>query len=165
MINLEWIIIIILIFFICITYILIILGRHKRKIKPERARFYKCIDGHTVRSRAELIIDNLLMKLGIEHIYEKPIIKGRNEKYDWFLPKLNIYIEYWGLNNKEYLKKKDEKIKMYKKNKLKLISIEDIDLANIYENFPKKLTKFTKNTNVKFGKYCPNCGKKLDLRF
>ena len=55
---------------------------------------------------------------------------------------------------------------MYKKGKLKLISIEDSMLENIYENLEKLLGKYiqvgNKKTKIQF---CPNCGDNLDDRF
>jgi hypothetical protein len=50
----------------------------------KRVSSLKCLDGHIVKSKGELIIDNYLTTLGIDHIYEKTIkIKGNNVKCDW----------------------------------------------------------------------------------
>ncbi|MHA1752830.1 MAG: helicase IV [Candidatus Helarchaeota archaeon] len=161
-----WIIVGFLIFLILITYILIIINRIKGKKRVKRPSSYRCFDGDIVKSRAELIIDNLLNKLEIRHIYEKQIkINGRPLKCDWYLPEFDIYLEYWGLNSKNYLKRKAEKIKLYKKGNLKLISIEDTDLSDIYKNFPRKLSKYIDENLLKFIKHCPYCGKELDERF
>jgi len=134
--------------------------------KPEeqlKATSFKCLDGHVVRSKGELIIDNYLHKLGLAHKYEKTIkIKGEKVKYDWYLTDHDIYIEYWGFFGKDYLKRKQEKIHLYKKGKLKLISVEDIMFADIYSNLEKELGKFIDLDGLK--KYCPNCGNELDGR-
>ena len=45
-----------------------------KKYVPESASSFKCIDGHKVRSKAELIIDNYLYNHGIVHEYEKKIV-------------------------------------------------------------------------------------------
>ena len=164
--NIELIIIGILVFFIVLTYILIIFKFSKKKEKPIKATSYRCIDGDIVKSRGELIIHNLLTKLGLEHIYEKTIhVKGKPIKCDWYLPDSKVYIEYWGLFDKKYLKRKAEKIQLYKKGKLKLVSIEDIDLKNIYKVLPEKLSKYIDSNMLKSGKHCPYCGEELDNRF
>ena len=135
-----------------------------KKYVPESARSFKCIDGHIVRSKAELIIDNYLYNHGIVHEYEKKIkVHGKPILYDWYLPEFKVYIEYWGFYGKNYMKRKEEKIRLYKKGKLKLISIEDIMFKDIYENLGKLLIQYKKLNDSK--RHCPNCGTVLDERF
>ena len=70
-----------------------------------KATSFKCLDGHVVRSKGELIIDNYLHKLGLAHKYENTIkINGEKVKYDWYLMDHDIYIEYWGFFGKVYQK-------------------------------------------------------------
>jgi len=136
-----------------------------KKGKIKRPTSFICLDGHKVRSKGELIIDNHLHRLGIKHICEHTIkVRGKSIKYDWFLPDYKIYIEYWGYYGKLYLRRKEEKIKLYKKGKLTLISIEDIMLANIYPNLENELKKYIKK-GISSSKHCPNCGVELDERF
>ena len=131
---------------------------------PKIATSFKCLDGHVVRSKGELVIDNHLYRLGIEHEYENTIrIRGMPIKYDWYLPKYKVYIEYWGYHGKDYTQRKEEKLNLYRKGKLKLISIEDIMLKDIYTNLKKELNIFLKKDAVK--RHCPNCGIELDGRF
>ncbi len=151
-----------------IYWITKILSKSKYKdYIPETAKSYKCLDGHITRSRGEMIIDNHLFRLNIKHEYEGIIkVNGSSIMYDWFLPDYNVYIEYWGYFGKEYYKRKEEKIKLYKKGKIKLISIEDIMLENIYKNLEKKLEKYISLDKIRERKiFCPKCGKKLDERF
>ena len=140
---------------------------YKKKYQPQRATSFKCLDGHIVRSKGELIIDNHLYRLGLEHEYENTIrIRGKPLKYDWYLPDYKAYIEYWGYYGKNYMKRKAEKLQMYRKGNVKLISIEDIMLKDIYSNLEKELSKIIKIkkfNNEK--KHCPNCGMELDKRF
>ncbi|KKL78260.1 hypothetical protein LCGC14_2026630 [marine sediment metagenome] len=113
------------------------------------------------------MIDNHLHRLGLEHEYENTIrVRGLPIKYDWYLPKYKTYIEYWGFYGKKYMKRKAEKLQLYRKGNLKLISIEDIMLKDIYTNLEKELNKTIKikNLNVE-KKHCPNCGVELDKRF
>ena len=141
-----------------------ILKFFKRKYIPKIATSFKCLDGHVVRSKGELVIDNHLHRLGIEHEYENTIrVHGHPIKYDWYLPKYKIYIEYWGYYGKNYMKRKEEKLSLYRKGKLKLVSIEDIMLKDIYTNLEKELNRFIKKDSIK--RHCPNCGIELDKRF
>jgi predicted nuclease of restriction endonuclease-like RecB superfamily len=105
--------------------------------------------------------------MGIDHEYENVIeVYGEVMKYDWYLPEYNIYIEYWGYFGKTYMKRKKEKIHLYRKGKLKLISIEDVMFRDIHLNLQKQLTKITKKNKI-FNdiRHCPNCGLLLDERF
>ena len=151
--------------FLIIFYLFKKLKRYftKRHI-PESATSFKCMDGHIVRSKAELIIDNYLYNNKISHEYEKTIkVNGKAILYDWYLPEFDIYIEYWGFYGKNYMKRKEEKIKLYKEGKLKLISIEDIMFKDLYFNLEELLKEYVKFLDLK--KHCPNCGILLDDRF
>ncbi len=143
-----------------------ILEKWQRKYVPTRATKFKCMDGHVTRSKGEMIIDNALTYFNIKHEYEKEItIHGSPVKYDWFLSEYDVYMEYWGYFGKQYFNRKKEKLLLYKKGKLNLISIEDIMLENIYENLKNLLKKYM--TSEKWEEknfYCPNCGTRLDNR-
>jgi hypothetical protein len=99
---------------------------------------HTCEDGHRVRSKGEVIIDNWLYQKAILHAYEKQLVaeNGIPETMycDFYIPKQNIYIEYWGLaKDKTYKKRKEEKINFYKDNNIKLIEIFPEDLKRIDE--------------------------------
>ena len=135
-----------------------------KKYIPESVTSFKCIDGHIVRSKAELIIDNYLYNHHIAHEYEKIIkVNGKSILYDWYLPEVEVYIEYWGFYGKNYMKRKEEKIRLYKKGKLKLISIEDFMFKDIHQNLGELLKQYIDLKNSE--KHCPNCGILLDDRF
>ena len=157
-----------IIFLIIFLVILFIVKKIKKSLEkkylPETATSFKCIDGHVVRSKGELIIDNYLYNHKIRHEYENKInLNGNTVTYDWFLPELDIYIEYWGFYGKEYMKRKEEKIRLYKKGKLKLISVEDIMFKDIYFHLEELLKEYINLFDSK--KHCPNCGVLLDDRF
>jgi len=119
------------------------LKKKKKDKKKNSISKIKCLDDHLVRSKGELIIDNYLYILGIKHLYEKKIkILKHKIKCDWYLPEYEVYIEYWGFHGKNYLKRKKEKIKLYRKAKLKLISIENYMFSDIYSNLSKKLKHY-----------------------
>ena len=83
--------------------------------------------GHYVRSKAERRIDNTLTNMGVNHIYEKPIIlSGKEIRPDWYLPEYEAYIEYWGLEGKqEYDQTQKWKLKLYAEHKeIQVLSID-----------------------------------------
>lgn len=84
----------------------------KQKIKQTR---YKSDSGYTVKSRAELIIANWLFYRGIDFIYEKKTPTKERVISDFYLTQSDIYIEFWGLETPQYLRRKSKKIKIYKK--------------------------------------------------
>ena len=136
----------------------------KKSYQPETPSSFKCLDGHIVRSKGELIIDNFLHNNNIQHEYEKTIkVRGKPIRSDWYLPKIDIYIEYWGYFGKEYMKRKEEKIKLYKQGKLTLLSIENIMFKDIYLNLKTYFNGSIAQSMEK--KHCPYCGVELDDRF
>jgi hypothetical protein len=91
-------------------------------------------DGHYVKSNPESIIDDILYDVRIVHCYEKKVPISDDEQTimaDWFIPitdgRHGIYIEYWGMNTKEYLENKERKRKAYKEHDIPLIEIERDD--------------------------------------
>ena len=91
-------------------------------------------DGHYVKSDPEITIDDILYENRIVHCYEKKVPIDSDEqtiKCDWFIPvtdsRHGIYIEYWGMNTKEYLQNKERKRKAYKEHDIPLIEIEKDD--------------------------------------
>ena len=160
---------VIFIVFAAIIYYLItqISKRLKERYIPKRATQFKCYDGHVTRSKGEVIIDNHLTRLNIEHEYEQTIrVNGHKIKYDWYLPEYEVYIEYWGYFGKEYLERKEEKIELYDEGDLNLISIEDIMLEDIYPKLEEQLEEYIPIEELKQKtKFCPKCGEELDARF
>ena len=91
-------------------------------------------DGHYVKSDPEITIDDILYENRIVHCYEKKVPIDSDEqtiKCDWFIPvtdsRHGIYIEYWGMNTKEYLQNKERKRQAYKDHDIPLIEIEKDD--------------------------------------
>lgn len=75
----------------------------------------RCTDGHYVRSKAERDIDNYLYNNKIFHIYEPFYIAKDGQTYypDFKLTELNLYIEYFGINDERYFGKTTRKIEIY----------------------------------------------------
>lgn len=100
-------------------------------------------DGHFVRSRAEVIIDDTLYDYGLVHAYEKKVPIEEELYTDFYLPNGKVYIEFWGMeSDAKYLERKKIKLGIYKKYDLKLIELDDNDISNLDDHLPKKLLKY-----------------------
>tara|TARA_Y100001936_G_C15932271_1_gene590032 strand:+ start:92 stop:898 length:807 start_codon:yes stop_codon:yes gene_type:complete len=114
---------------------------------PNKANSMKSSDGHWVRSRGELLIDNYLFGTRIAHAYEQEIYLQDGSKmipdFMAITPKGNVYIEFWGMEGKTgYDKRREAKKRLYKDNGLELVEI-----------FPKHLDKLDAYLNAVFARY------------
>ena len=116
---------------------------------------FTCTDGHVVKSKSEMIIDNWLFDHGIPHAYEKKLPIDADENHDlhpdFCLPGYgddpdDIYIEYWGYNesNIKYTESKNYKIKTYKKLNVTVICLEEKDIMDINASMSRKLKFYKK---------------------
>jgi hypothetical protein len=100
-------------------------------------RNYNAEDTHLLRSSEEVRIDDWFHRnrdrIG-EHEVERRVPLNRLMYCDWFLPRWNIYVEYWGLTNEEwYRKARRVKERLYEQANLDLRSIEPEDMRNLDE--------------------------------
>ena len=109
---------------------------------------YRTKDGHYVRSKAELTIDDSLYLWGIPHAYEKKLPNTEQNVFsDFHIPSGKgrpkaVYIEYWGMENDEkYNQRKAKKIEIYNELGLILIQLNDGDIKNIEDSLQKYLLK------------------------
>jgi hypothetical protein len=109
-------------------------------------RKYRAQDDHYVRTKSETIIDNWLYNHIIVHAYERKVPIKEDMYCDFFIPQGKCYIEYWGLKEEEYLKRKKKKHDLYLKHELDLIELTERDIENIDDVLPKKLMKFLPTT-------------------
>ncbi|MBY5991801.1 hypothetical protein [Ferrimonas balearica] len=111
-----------------------------------RAKFdakYRTLDGHYVRSVAELTLDNWLYLAGLAHAYERPVrqtLGQENETYcSFFLPRGAIYIDYVeGLDEATLA----ERQALYRQLGLRLIQLHQDDLTSLDEVLPRRLLAF-----------------------
>jgi hypothetical protein len=100
-------------------------------------------DGHYVRSRAEMLIDNWLYMSEIAHAYERKLPIEEEAYCDFYLPNGKVYIEFWGLeNDPKYIERKKTKIALYEKFHFNLIQLHDKDIANIDDILPRELLRY-----------------------
>ncbi len=103
----------------------------------------RATDGHMVRSKAEMLIDNWLYMAEIVHAYERKLPIEEEVYCDFYIPTGKVYIEFWGLENEpKYAKRKEIKKDIYKKYGFKLIELTDDDVFNLDDVLPKMLLKF-----------------------
>lgn len=100
-------------------------------------------EGHIVRSKSEQIIDNWLYHKGIIHAYERRVPIEEEVYCDFFIPiGQKVWIEFWGLEEEKYLKRKELKRKFYNQNKKNLIELTDKDIENLDDVMPIKLRPY-----------------------
>ena len=108
------------------------------KYKPEN----RAKDGHNVRSKSELIIDNWLYDSKIVHAYERKLPIEETLYCDFYIPTGKVYIEYWGLDDDKYKNRKNKKLEIYKKYNLNLIELFEKDVSNLDDTLSAKLLEF-----------------------
>ena len=106
---------------------------------------YRCEDGHYVRSKNEQLVDNWLYHHNICHAYELLVVDKRNGKEyinDFYLPQYKLFIEVWGLETPEYLRRKEQKIEVYRANNLKLLQMTDKEIKSLDDFLRRSLSAY-----------------------
>lgn len=115
-------------------------------VEDGRLRFpakYRTADGHYVRSRAELSIDNWLYMQGIVHAYERKLPIEEDAYCDFYLPEKKVFVEYWGMEkDPKYAARKEEKRALYARYGLNLVELADPELENLDDNLARLLIRF-----------------------
>lgn len=110
-----------------------------------RERFpakFRATDGHMVRSRAEMLIDNWLYMQGIVHAFERKLPIEEEVYCDFYLPTGKVYVEYWGLeNDPKYAARKQQKLEIYRKYNLNLVELGDDQIMNLDDYLPRMLLR------------------------
>ena len=104
---------------------------------------FRATDGHFVRSRSEMLIDNWLYMAEIVHAYERKLPVEEDVYCDFYLPAGKLYIEFWGMDNDpKYAERMKIKRSVYAKYGFSLIDLNDEDVHNLDDSLPAKLLKF-----------------------
>jgi len=114
------------------------------KITEEDMKF-KTKTGHLVKNKAEKMIANFIFDNNLMFQYNMAVSWADKDdfKTNFFIPKLDLYIEHFKFNNvKNYEKLMKSKIKEYEKNKKKLIYTTSEDEMNIEEALKIKLKPY-----------------------
>ena len=128
------------------------------KLDAEYTSELVCDDGHLVKSKSEVLIDNYLYSKGIQHAYEKPYPIDENKEHDihpdFYIPFLkdekdnivakDIYIEHFGYGdeNKKYKEQKDYKLNIYKRDNLTVICTTEKDINDGCSNTLERKFRF-----------------------
>jgi hypothetical protein len=104
---------------------------------------FRATDGHFVRSRSEMLIDNWLYMAEIVHAYERKLPIEEEAYCDFYLPEGKVYIEYWGMEeDPKYAERMKVKRAIYARQGFNLIDLHDADVQNLDDILPAKLLKF-----------------------
>lgn len=105
---------------------------------------FRTQDGHMVRSRAEVLIDNWLYMQGLVHAYERRLPIEEECYCDFYLPGgKGVYVEYWGLEaDPKYRERQAAKRAIYSKHGLRLIELGDAEIERLDDVLPRVLLKF-----------------------
>lgn len=91
---------------------------------------YKAKDGHITGSYGERRVDDWLYEhLSYKHEYNCPVKRAKREVLcDWYIPKIDLYIEYWEKTSWQQTSAIELKRKFYEDHSLKAIDIYEDDL-------------------------------------
>ncbi len=104
---------------------------------------HRAKDGHYVRSKAELLIDNYLYDSEVVHAYERKLPVEEDIYSDFYIPTKKLYIEFWGYEaDNKYSIRKQRKLDIYDKYGFKLIQLTDKEVQNLDDILPRLLLKF-----------------------
>lgn len=104
---------------------------------------HRTLDGHYVRSKGELLIDNWLYLAGIVHAYERQLPIEQDVMSDFYLPGGKVYLQFWGSDAGEMLEAEREKIcAVYEQHNFNLIEVKPSELDKLDEVLPKRLRLF-----------------------
>ncbi|WP_417222037.1 hypothetical protein [Amphritea sp.] len=115
------------------------------KQAPAQQKVAGCyaMDGHLLRSEAEVKIDNWLYLSGIPHACYKLLPVAEEARADFYLPQIHLYIEFWGSeHDPAYLAEKMRKKTLYEAHDLDVIEFQASDLTLLDELLPRQLRRF-----------------------
>lgn len=147
-----------------VLYLKVTKCKEFEKIDAEYQSEIICDDGHLVKSKSEVLIDNYLYQKGIQHAYERPYSIDENKENDihpdFYIPVLknsdgniiakDVYIEHFGIGdeNKKYKKQKNYKLEIYKRDKLTVICTDEQDIKDGCTNALDRKIKFLKPNEI-----------------
>jgi hypothetical protein len=122
-------------------------GKSPDKSADFRGKFpapFRTQDGHMVRSRAEVLIDNWLYMQGLVHAYERRLPIEEECYCDFYLPGgKGVYIEFWGReSDPKYRERMAVKQAIYAKQGLRLIELGDAEIERLDDVLPRMLLRF-----------------------
>ena len=109
------------------------LGRRNFETQVEINKTIEARDGTVVQSKGERRIAEWLAAQGLAYRYDAKfrIIGEFQIRPDFYLPELDVYIEYWGMDTPQYKMSMYKKQTLYQQEGKRLISIYPKDLATL----------------------------------
>ena len=122
----------------------VFLDRRNFEIQVEINKTIEVRDGTLVQSEGERRIAEWLTAHGLAYRYDSKyrIISEFQIRPDFYLPELDVYIEYWGMNTPQYKMSMYKKQLLYQQEGKRLISIYPKDLPNLDCLLTSKLKHF-----------------------
>ncbi len=110
--------------------------------RVEVSKTISTADGKLVQSGGEKAIANWLSAHGIAYRYDDRlrILEGRQVRPDFYLPELDVYIEYWGMDTLDYQIGMMIKKQMYQHAGKRLVSVYPRDLPGLDTLLTQKLS-------------------------
>ena len=122
----------------------VFLVRRNFETQVEIAKTVETRDGTLVQSRGERRIADWLGEHGFEYRYDTKyrIIGEFQIRPDFYLPELDLYIEFWGLNTPQYKMSMYKKQMLYQQEGKRLVSVYPKDLPTLDQLLKSKLRCF-----------------------
>ncbi len=130
----------------------VFLKRRNWETQVELNKTIEAANGTVVQSDGERIIADELTAMGLVFRYDNRfrIIKGYAIRPDFYLPELDVYIEYWGMeDNLDYRIGMLEKQKLYQQAGKRLISLYAREKSRLGEALREKLSLLQTSINGK----------------
>lgn len=111
----------------------VFIERRNFDMKVQNQKTILTADRTVVQSKGERLLADWLHAHEIEYRYDDKfqIIQGFAVRPDFYLPRFDLYIEYWGLDTTDYKIGMLHKQKLYQQQGKRLISIYPADLPNL----------------------------------
>jgi hypothetical protein len=122
------------------------LDRRYFETKVELHKTIQAKDGTWVQSDGEKRIAECLADMKIPYRYDERfrILEGYAIRPDFYLPEVDVYIEYWGMDTADYKIGMLKKQKLYQQEGKKLISLYPKDKPHLLEQLSEKLAQVKK---------------------
>jgi len=119
------------------------LDRRNFETKVELKKTIRAKDGTLVQSDGERRISDYLEREGFAYRYDERfrILNGYAIRPDFYLPELDVYVEYWGMDTADYKIGMLKKQKLYQQQGKKLISIRRKDKPRLEQVLQQKLER------------------------
>lgn len=113
----------------------------------EGAKKLRTVDEVAVQSRGEKRVGDWLAAKGIAYRYDERVMIAGGDRIrpDFYLPEYDLYIEYWGMDTKEYMLNRRVKQILYQRERKKLISVSFRDFERLEEVLAEKLSHHIRN--------------------